>query len=499
MKICSVSQMRASDSIASEKYGIPSIVLMENAARACVSEIIGFNSFVVLCGKGNNAGDGLAIARHLINAGKSVKIYLLFGNTFSGDARTNFEILKNMSVQFSDLADGNLENDVKMCDCVVDAVFGTGLRGEIAEDILGVFDTVNNFAKYVLAVDVPSGIDADNGKVFKNAVKANKTVTFAAYKRGLLLFPAADFAGEIKTADISIPKEVFDSVKADVADREKIKSLMPRRQKNSHKGDYGKVLIIGGSEGMAGAVCLAAKAAFMAGAGLVTVCVPKEINDIVQKNVVEAMTISLDFEGEHTRIIEKINDFDVVLFGNGIGRKPFIAGFLENVLAVARVPVIIDADGLFALAQKPELLKLCGENTVLTPHLVEMARLLGISAKDVEDARMDIAYDFAEENGLTLVLKGNHTIITAPDGSQSVNINGNSGMATAGSGDVLAGILAGFMPVCKNTFDCSVLSVYVHGAAGDFAAKTVGETSLIAGNIVSAISHILPVEIPKKI
>ncbi|HAL62906.1 MAG TPA: NAD(P)H-hydrate epimerase, partial [Clostridiales bacterium] len=227
MKICSVSQMRASDSIASEKYGIPSIVLMENAARACVSEIIGFNSFVVLCGKGNNAGDGLAIARHLINAGKSVKIYLLFGNTFSGDARTNFEILKNMSVQFSGLADGNLENDVKMCDCVVDAVFGTGLRGEIAEDILGVFDTVNNFAKYVLAVDVPSGIDADNGKVFKNAVKANKTVTFAAYKRGLLLFPAADFAGEIKTADISIPKEVFDSVKADVADREKIKSLMP--------------------------------------------------------------------------------------------------------------------------------------------------------------------------------------------------------------------------------------------------------------------------------
>ena len=495
MKICTVSEMREADKTASEKYGIPSIVLMENAAISCAWQVFGFNSFVVLCGKGNNAGDGLAIARHLINAGKKVKIYLLFGNTFSGDARTNFEILKNMSVQFLSLSDGDIKNDIKTSDCVIDAIFGTGLKGEISEEILGIFDIVNSFSNYVLSVDVPSGIDADSGKVFKNAVKADKTVTFAAYKRGLLLFPAADFAGEIKVADISIPKEVFSSVKAEVTDEKKAKSLMPKRQRNSHKGDYGKVLIIGGSEGMAGAVCLSAKAAFMAGAGLVTACVPKEINDIVQKNVVEAMTNSLDFESEHTKIIEKINDFDVVLFGNGIGRKPYVTHILENVLAASRIPVIIDADGLYALSQKPELLKLCGGNTILTPHAMEMARLLGISASDVEERRMDISYDFAVKNGLTLVLKGNHTIITAPDGRQSVNVNGNSGMATAGSGDVLAGILAGFVPVCKNPFDAAVLSVYVHGAAGDFAAGSIGETSMTAGNIVSAISHILPVEI----
>ncbi|MCR4719840.1 MAG: NAD(P)H-hydrate dehydratase [Firmicutes bacterium] len=495
MKICTVSQMREADRTASEKYGIPSIVLMENAALSCVSEVGGFDSFVVLCGKGNNAGDGLSIARHLINTGKKVKVYLLFGNSFSGDARTNFEILKNMSVQFFSLSNGDIQNDIKASDCVIDAIFGTGLRGEISEDILKVFDAVNSFSNYVLSVDVPSGIDADSGKVFKNAVKADKTVTFAAYKRGLLLFPAADFAGEVKVADISIPKEVLQGVKVEVTDAKKAKSLMPKRQKNSHKGDYGKVLIIGGSEGMAGAVCLSAKAAFMAGAGLVTACVPKEINDIIGKNVVEAMTKSLDFEREHTRIIEKINDFDVVLFGNGIGRKPYVAHMLENVLAAARIPVIIDADGLFALSQKPELLKLCGENTVLTPHTMEMARLLGVSANDVEENRMDISYDFATKNGLTLVLKGNHTIITAPDGRQSVNINGNSGMATAGSGDVLAGILAGFLKGVKSPFDAAVLSVYVHGAAGDFAARSVGETSLTAGNVVSAVSHILPVEI----
>ena len=494
MKICTVAKMRASDREASEKYGIPGIVLMENAAISCVKEIIGFDSFTVLCGKGNNAGDGFAIARHLINAGKTVKIYLLLGGDFSGDALTNFKILQNMQVRFYDLSDG-LKNDIIESDCVIDAIFGTGIHGEMAENILNVFDMVNSSAKYVLSVDVPSGIDADSGKVFKNAVKADKTVTFAAYKRGLLLFPAADFAGEIKLCDISIPKEVFSDVKLEITDAKKMRALMPKRSKNTHKGDYGKILIIGGSEGMAGAVCLAARAAFMTGAGLVTACVPKEINDIIQKNVVEAMTISLDFENEHTKIIEKINGFDAILFGNGIGREPYAVDMLANVLAAARVPLIIDADGLFALSQRPQLLALCGGNVILTPHTMEMARLLGVSASEVEENRLDLAHDFAVKNGLTLVLKGNHTIITAPDGSQAVNVNGNSGMATAGSGDALAGIMAGLAPRCESMFDTAKLAVFLHGAAGDFAAGAVGENSLTAGNIVSAISHILPVEI----
>ena len=495
MKICTVAEMRASDKAASEEYGIPGIVLMENAAISCVKEVMGFDSFVVLCGKGNNAGDGFAIARHLINAGKTVKIYLLLGSDFSGDALTNFKILKNMQVKLYDLSEGGLKNDVIESDCVIDAIFGAGVHGEIAGNILDVFDTVNNHAHYVLSVDVPSGIDADSGRVLKNAVKADKTVTFAAYKRGLFLFPAADFAGDIKLADISIPKEVLEDVSIEVTDKRKMHALMPKRSKNTHKGDYGKILIIGGSVGMAGAVCLAAKAAFMTGAGLVTACVPKEINDIVQKNVVEAMTVSLDFESEHTRIIEKLNGYDAILFGNGIGREKYASDMLANILAAARVPLVIDADGLFALAQRPELLSLCGENTVLTPHTMEFARLLGVSPSEVEENRLDLARDFAIKNRLTLVLKGNHTIITAPDGRQSVNVNGNSGMATAGSGDALAGILAGLLPRLESSFDAATLAVYLHGAAGDFAAGAVGENSVTAGNIVSAISHILPVEI----
>lgn len=486
--------MRAADKTASESYGIPSIVLMENAAISCVSELQGFDSFTVLCGKGNNAGDGFAIARHLINRGKNVKVYALFGETFSGDSKTNFDILKNMSVPIYPLDKKAIETDVKLSDCVIDAIFGTGLHGEIAAEILDIFDIVNRFSNYVLSVDVPSGVDADTGKVLGNAVKADKTVTFGAYKKGLLLYDGANYTGEVKASDISIPKEIFDESEIEIFDDKMARTLMPKRHKNSHKGDYGKILVIGGSEGMAGAVCLAARAAFKAGAGLVTACVPKEINDIIQKTVIEAMTVSADFETEQERIIGMVNNYDAVLFGNGIGRKPFVKKLLEGILREIKVPLVIDADGLFALSEKPELLELCGENTILTPHTMEMARLLKISAKEVEEGRFEVAYDFATKNRLTLVLKGNHTIITAPDGTQRVNINGNSGMATAGSGDVLAGLLTGLNPTSKNAFDTAALAVYLHGRAGDTAAKIVGETSLMAGDIVEAISHILPVE-----
>ena len=205
------------------------------------------------------------------------------------------------------------------------------------------------------------------------------------------------------------------------------------------------------------------------------------------------MTQSADFGKDS--IAETVNRFDAVLFGNGIGREEFVPDFLESILKAVKAPLVIDADGLFALSKRPELLELCGENTVLTPHTMEMARLSGVTAEAVEENRFQVAYDFAVKNRLTLVLKGNHTIITAPDGAQRVNMTGNSGMATAGSGDSLAGIIAGLLPTVKNSFAAASLAVYIHGAAGDLAAEKVGETSLTAGDIVDAISHILPVEI----
>lgn len=500
MKVCYAEQMRRIDALAAEKFNIPGIVLMENAASACVNQIKHFESFTVICGKGNNGGDGLAIARRLINMGKRVNIYLAIGDNYSGDALINFNILKAMGAEIKNPCDlSELERDLLICDCCVDAVFGTGIHGAVKSPAKEIIETVNRCAKYVLSVDVPSGIDADSGEISGAAVKADKTVTFAAYKTGLLLFPAADFAGEVIAADISIPQGAFENIKINTLDREYIKSIMPKRKANSHKGDYGKIFVIGGSRGMAGAVCLACEGAFKAGAGIVTACVPEEINDIVQINSVQSMTYPVDFEKDSDKIVEKMKGYDVILFGNGIGRAEFVTDLLEKVLAAAAVPVVIDADGLFALAKKPEMIKSCKGEMIITPHSAEMARLTGISASDVEKDRFQLSKQFAEENRLTLVLKGNHSIITAPDGAQYVNMTGNSGMATAGSGDVLAGMTAGFAATADSTEKAACIAVYLHGAAGDYAAEQLCETAVTAPDILSAVPHILPVEKKLKI
>ncbi len=492
MKICTSVEMREIDAKASEKFNIPSIVLMENAAISCLSEICDFDKFVILCGKGNNAGDGLAIARHLINRGKKVKIYLLFGNDFSGDALINYNILKSMNADFYGIYD-DIGIDLALCDCVVDAIFGTGIKGEVKTPVREIIELINESEKFVLSVDVPSGIDADTGKIGSVAVRANKTVTFAAYKSGLLLYPAADFTGEIICADISVPKEILKNITRNTLDREHIEDIMPSRCENSHKGDYGKIFIIGGSCGMAGAVTMAIEAAFAAGAGVVTACVPCEINDIIQKTSINAMTYPCDFSCDKDKIIEKMQNYDVILFGNGIGRGDEVMPLLESVLKEAKVPLVIDADGLYALSKKPDMLKNCKTEVILTPHSAEMARLIGKSIDFVEDNRIEAADNFSNEFGVTLVLKGNHTIITAPKSELYVNLNGNSGMATAGSGDVLAGMCAAFLARTKAA-DAAKIAVYLHGMAGDGAADKIGAESMTALHIIEAVSHILPVE-----
>ncbi len=492
--VCTAAQMREIDKIAAQKFNIPGIVLMENAALACVREISGYNSFAVICGKGNNGGDGLAIARHLINMGKTVKIYLVLGENFSGDALTNYNILKSMGVPFNtDFSE--LETDLRLCDYTVDALFGTGIHGEITGAARDVIEKINRRAKYVLSVDVPSGVNSDTGEA-DIAVKADKTVTFAAYKRGLLLFPGADYAGEVVCSDISVPEQAFDTenVRVKVLTEEYLAEIMPKRRANSHKGDYGKIFVIGGSVGMAGAVIMACEAAFRTGAGIVTACVPSEINDIVQTSLAQAMTFPVDFEKDAEKIVEKMAGFDTILFGNGIGRGKYVPALLEKILESADVPVVIDADGLFALAGNMQILKRCKSDVILTPHTMEMARLTGKDAKTVENDRFSAACGLVSEYRLTLVLKGNHSIITAPDGEQSVNMTGNAGMATAGSGDVLAGMTAALAARGLPPYHAAELAVYLHGAAGDAAKMIWSEESLTARDIISCISQKLPVE-----
>ncbi len=495
MKVCTAAKMREADKNATEKFNIPSILLMENAAFACALEIEHFDSFVILCGKGNNGGDGLSIARNLISKGKTVKIYSLYGNEFSGDTKINYDILRGMSIPFYEPDFDSIKKDILLSDCTIDAIFGTGFKGEIDKNIKEIIKITNEFSKYTLSVDIPSGVMADSGDVPDIAIKAHKTVTFGAYKIGLLMYPGADYVGEIVVSNITLPKKLLEDIKIEVLEKKEIEQILPKRKKNSQKGDYGKVFVIGGSVGMAGAVSMAVRAAFKVGTGIVTACVPYEINDIVGKLNLEAMTYPANFETEQEKIIAKMNDFDVILFGNGIGRESFVIDLLEKVLKYAKKPIVLDADGLFALSKRPEMLKECDSEIIITPHSMEMARLINNTVEYVEKNRLSISQKYVLENKLTLVLKGNHTIITTQDGKQSINMTGNSGMATAGSGDVLAGMIAGFFAQTKDSKISSKLGVYLHGLAGDKGAESLGESPLVATDIINAISQILPVEI----
>lgn len=494
MKVCSVEQMRACDALSAEEYGISGIVLMENAAIACAAAAEKFSDIAVICGKGNNGGDGFAAARHLINKGKKVTVYLAMGDDFSAEALVNYNILKNMKANIHCIEDiRKFGEDIYNAECIIDALFGTGIHGSIDGRAADIIEVMNASKAYVISADIPSGINADSGEVCGHAVQADKTVTFAAYKTGLLMYPGADYAGKIIVADISVPKILIEKSAVSVHEEKYFAEIMPKRRQNSQKGNYGKIFAIGGSRGMAGAMYLACNAAFKTGAGIVTACVPEEINEILQISVPNAMTFPVDFERDTEKIIKKMSGFDVILFGNGMGRDVYAPKLLEKVLKNSKVTVVIDADGLFALSKNIDMLKNRTCEIILTPHAMEMARLLKISADEVEKDRLAISKRFVSLQGLTLVLKGNHTIITAPSGAQSINVTGNSGMATAGSGDVLAGMtaaLAAVMPTDK----AAELAVYLHGMAGEYSSEHKNEYSVMAQDILDSISHILPLE-----
>lgn len=509
MRVCTAAQMRKIDKTAEELGGIPSIILMENAALACVAVMeemaVPRGRAGIFCGRGNNAGDGFAIARHLLMRGWDVTVYLVCGTAFSRDALVNYEILSKMGAKIKEVLDADfLEYEIRLQDITIDAIFGTGIHGEITGFAAEVIASINCWAKAVLAVDIPSGVNADTGEICGCAVRADITVTFAAYKMGMLLFPGADFMGKIMVADISIPEYIINGQEFNryVIDEKLVRRLLPVRLENSQKGDYGKLLIVGGSRGMSGAPAMAAQAALKSGCGLVTVAVPESLHDIMETKLTEAMTLSLpEKEGQFCAeaaeaVLQKMQTCDALLIGPGMGRSIDAGRLLEKVLRNSKIPVILDADALFFIAQKPAILEACGCNLIFTPHAAEMARLVGSDVQDVEQNRPTIAEKFAQDNGVTLVLKGKHTIVTAPDGTQYYNITGNSGMASGGSGDVLAGMTAAFLARGMDETEAAALAVCLHGRAGDIAAEKYGKESMTACNIIENIAEalILPVD-----
>lgn len=508
MKACYAHEMRSIDKAATETGGIPSIVLMENAAAACAYELIkDFGNLkskrvAVFCGKGNNGGDGFALARRLQNLGADVSVYLVSGNEFSGDAKINFDIIKNMDIDIDVIHDTeNLKYIIRACDIVVDAIYGTGIRGSVTGISYDVIREINENSSYTLSVDVPSGTGSDSGEVCGICVKADKTVTFAAYKVGMLMFPAADFTGDVIVADISIPDYIIEEqgISINVIDDEFIRRNYPKRRNNSHKGDYGKLLVIAGSEGMSGAAYLSSQSAMETGSGLVTLALPDVINSAMEAKTTEVMTLPLESEHGHIskeaadKILSAMEKADAVLIGSGLGRSRDAEFILETVLKNAAVPVVVDADGINAASKNIEIIKECQSPLIFTPHTAEMSRLTGLSAEYIEENRLAVSKEFAEEMGATVILKGHHTIVTDAGGEQYISITGNSGLAAGGSGDVLAGMVASYAARGINETIAASMAVHIHGMAGDIAMEKYGIESVTASKVMENISGALKI------
>ncbi|MGE5238400.1 MAG: NAD(P)H-hydrate dehydratase [Chloroflexota bacterium] len=500
MKVVTAQEMREIDRITIQDYGVPSLVLMERAGLSValkIRERFSPRKVLVLCGGGNNGGDGLVVARNLHNWGYRVSAAVFSEESrLSSDCATQYRIARAMGVHVAfrkTLRIEGLHGAV-----VVDAILGTGLSKPVTGELAAAFALLNDSSVPVFAVDIPSGISADTGEVLGAAVQATCTVTFGLPKRGHLLYPGAAHSGELHVEDIGFPATLLaaDSLKVSLIDRSGTAALLPHRQRYSHKGDYGHVLIVAGSRGKTGAALLAARASLRCGSGLVTIAFPESLSDIFQARVTDEMTLPLPDDGRGTiapgaagQILTFVHErkIDALAVGPGIGvsegTEEVVAGLIEN----SPVPVVIDADGLNSVRADLDLLRRAKSSLVLTPHPGEMSRLLpperGLTIQDIERARIDLPLSFSAETSACLVLKGVPTVVAAPDGRAFINTTGNPGMATGGSGDVLTGIIASLIGQRLSPSSASVLGVYLHGLAGDEASKEKGEHSLIATDI----------------
>lgn len=508
MKVVTAAEMRKIDQDTIDGIGIPGIVLMETAGSEIVRAIERHYPIAqrigIFVGKGNNGGDGLVIARQLAHAGREVHIFLVSPpDSFTGEARTNLDIVYDLGLQIEETLTG-VSTYVKnhRCELLVDAIFGTGLHSDVREPISTIINEINNLHIPVLAVDLPSGLDAGTGNPLGTCVQADRTVTIGLPKRGLLLQPGAELAGQLEIVDIGFPQQVIDAQNINVnwATENAAANWVPPRVSDSHKGSYGRVLVIAGSTGMTGAAALASEAALRVGAGLVTLAIPKSLNTILEVKLSEVMTLPLP-ETENGSLAESATHSileyaertqSVLAIGPGLSQHPETVALIHQLIKENRekgldLQIVVDADGLNALAKAKELIPLLGEKAVLTPHLGEMARLTGTTIPTLAADRINTAEEFTQKYGLTLVLKGAPTVTSNSNGEVWINSTGNPGMATAGMGDVLTGVIAGLMAQKVASANAATLAVYLHGFAGDLAADTIGMHGLIAGDVLKTI------------
>ncbi|HLX13085.1 MAG TPA: NAD(P)H-hydrate dehydratase, partial [Bacteroidota bacterium] len=502
--------MQLFDAYAIKRLKISGLVLMENAGRGVVDAMqsqfgsLAGKRILVVCGKGNNGGDGFVIARHLNNLGSVVTVCLLGRSSeLKGDARTNFAIIEKImsdgetGLQILSLKSTQVLNRISPLDIIVDAILGTGFNGKITGVYKKVIDWINTSSANRVSVDIPSGMNADTGSPMPVAVKSNLTVTMGFKKIGFVS-PAADrYLGSLVVTSIGAPQMVPTSLGLHTFEikAEDIREAIPGRARNVHKYSFLKVFVFAGSRGYTGAAAMTTQAVLRSGGAMVTLGTPKSVYPILARKLTEAMVVPLAETSEGSIAasdeLERHLDWaDVIIMGPGLSRNKETGMLIRNVFKKYAKRFLIDADGLNALAEEPSLLKKNkNENVILTPHTGELSRLIRVNARSIEGNRIEIARETARKLNVTLVLKGVPTVTATPHGVAYVNSTGNPGMASAGMGDILSGIIGGLWAQGLEGVSAAYCGVYLHGLSGDLGRDALGEKSLLATDLLTYLPN----------
>ena len=483
--------MQHADRYTIDKIGIPSMVLMERAALRTVEimeqENLNFNNVLVVCGSGNNGGDGYAIARLLHLKGYCVSVYFLGEDAKrSGENRQQKKIAEHYCIPVKQEI-GKEEYSV-----IIDAIFGTGLSRNVEGTYAEIIDLLNHMSGYKVAVDTPSGMNDDTGLVMGTAFRADLTVAIAFAKRGQLLEAGNPYVGHLKVADIGIYPDdwTLQDTFTYCYDFGDFKLKFPKRIPDSHKGTYGKVLLIVGSKGMSGAALLCARAAYTTGAGLVQIYTHEDNRVIIQKSLPEAIVTTYT-EYDENKLKQMLEWADVVGIGSGLGMSETAEKLVKYTIQYSSIPCVVDADALNLIAKDISILQYIKQEMILTPHMKEMSRLLSCDLQKLKEKKLELLEQFVNKYPVTCILKDARTLIGNANENTFLNLTGNSAMAKGGSGDVLTGIISGILAQKVDTYQASCLGVYLHGLAGDFAKEQKGAYSVLAGDLVDGVGEIL--------
>ncbi len=496
MRVATAAQMREMDRVTIHERAVPGITLMERAGHGAYQVACGLvrpgGRVSVLCGRGNNGGDGFVIARLLNAGGCRVEVFLACEpSDVRGDAAQALEAMEATGLRTTAASLEALGERLPQCDLVVDALLGTGTAGEIREPYAGLIQAMADARTPVLAVDIPSGLHADTGQPLGPVAPAVATATFGLPKLGLLQHPGCRLAGQVVVVDIGIPPDVLESAPAFLLKADEVAGWLPRRSGDAHKGDSGRILIVASSTGLTGAACIAARAACRGGSGLVTVAVPADLAPSIEARSLESMTLPLRAcrglisEEAAPEILGHAQGCDAVAIGPGLGRSPGALSAVRRLLSQIAVPMVLDADGLHAL--RGAEVDVAGP-LVLTPHPGEMAAILGVAIDEVQRDRVGAAQEAARRFEAVAVLKGARTVVADPEGRVAINPTGNAGMASGGMGDALTGVVTSLLGQGMETFEAACAGAFLHGLAGDYAAQSVGgEVGILASDLIEAL------------